>query len=64
MKLLGFAQDIKGFFRSKTNWTGIGMIVAGYFMFRSGDVQNGMQSIIGGLALIFVRDAIAKTEVK
>jgi hypothetical protein len=46
---------------SKTFWTGIATIGTGIFSLVSGhDLQTGVMSILGGLGMIFIRDAIAK----
>ena len=56
-----FKQSLKEFFQSKTNWTGMTMIATGAYLIYQKDVVTGMQSAFGGLALITVKDAIAKT---
>lgn len=58
--MLGFKQDLREFFSSKSNWAGIGMIAGGLVgIYTKADLTISMQAIIGGLALIFVKDAIA-----
>lgn len=58
-------QDIQSFFKSKTNWLGLSMISGGLIsVFNSLNskteiTQNAIESILGGFALIFVRDGIA-----
>lgn len=56
-----FKQGIKEFFQSKTNWTGLGMIVggAGAFAYDQMDFAAAAQLVASGFALIFMRDAIA-----
>ena len=49
-------------FKSKSFWTGLAMIVSGVGMCVMGDSLAGAQTIAGGLAAIFVRDAIAKLQ--
>ena len=44
--------------KSKTFWSGIGMIVYGGTQFAQGD--NGIESILQGLGFIFVRHGIQK----
>jgi len=58
-----FEQDVKQFLSSKTNWTGMTMIVTGCvgLYAKSMDAVTAWQSIFGGLGLLFVKDAIAKT---
>lgn len=58
--MIGFKQDVKEFFQSKSNWTGITSIVVGGYLIHIGEVRTGIESIFAGLALIFVKDAIAK----
>lgn len=56
-----FKQGIREFFSSKTNWTGLGMIAGavGGAYFKQIDFNSAAQLVASGLALIFVRDAIA-----
>lgn len=58
MKL--FTQDVRVFFASKSNWTGVSTILVGLYLLQTGDIQLGIESIFAGLALVFVKDAIAK----
>lgn len=62
MKIPLFSQDAADFFSSKSNWTGLTMIVVGIagYMSKSMPPVVAIQSIMGGLALLFVKDAIAK----
>jgi hypothetical protein len=51
---------MKDLFKSKTFYTGLGSIIAGIgLIVTSGDVVNGGQYIIGGLAAIFLRHSVA-----
>lgn len=47
---------------SKTFWTGVSAIAAGCFALYAGNIEGGITGIIGGLGLIFVRDAISNLE--
>ena len=56
-----FKQTIKEFFKSKTNWTSVTMIVAaivGYFT-NEFTASATITQIFGGLGLLFIRDAVA-----
>lgn len=53
-------MKFKEMIRSKTFWTGIGSVVGGVLTVIEGNQQAGIQLIIGGLGMIFLRDAIAK----
>lgn len=55
-----FKQDVDKFLHSKSNWTGMGMILGGVVGLQSGTIEpfNASQMIVGGFALIFVKDAI------
>ncbi len=58
-------QDINQFFKSKTNWLGIGMIIGGAVTVYNAYTSNlpmpdeAIKSMLAGFALIFVRDGIA-----
>ncbi len=55
-----FKQSLNEFFSSKSNWTGLGMIVGGLIgISQKADLTISSQAVIAGLALIFVKDAIA-----
>lgn len=45
-------------YRQRTTWTGIGAIVAGIGMVAMGDPATGIQTILGGFAAIFLRQAV------
>jgi len=62
MNIPMFKQDLKQFLSSKTNWTGMTMIVTGVvgLIYKSIDPVTAWKSISGGVALICVKDAIAK----
>jgi len=46
--------------KTKTFWTGLSSIAAGAFLCAAHDWPQGVTLILGGLATIFIRDAIAK----
>ena len=47
--------------KQKSTWAGIGAIATGVGMLvTGGDTAVGVQTIIGGFAVIFLREAIAK----
>lgn len=47
--------------KTKTFWTGIGAIITGISIIcTTGDVTTGIQTIVGGIMAIVLRDAIAK----
>lgn len=54
-------QDIKSFFKSKTNWLGLGSIIGGIIAFKYGGMAQyeAGQMVVAGLAMIFIRDGIA-----
>ena len=47
--------------RAKTFWLGLTMLVGGIVLITHGDYVNGIQGCIGGLGMIFIRDAIANS---
>lgn len=51
---------IKDLFRSKTFWTGLAMVGYGAFHIATGNYDEGIQSVLNGLAFIFLRSAIGK----
>lgn len=46
--------------KSKTFWTGVGAVVIGTGMIIQGDNDQGVQTILAGLAMIFLRHSISK----
>lgn len=60
-----FKQDVKKFFSSKTNWLALSMIGGGLVpivnSMKAGAPipKEAVESILAGLALLFVRDGIA-----
>ena len=56
-----FKQSITQFFQSKTNWTGITAILGAIISYNIGIIDTAVcvQTIMGGLGMIFIRDAIA-----
>jgi len=46
--------------KTKTFWTGLSGIAAGAALCAAHDWPQGITLILGGLAAIFVRDAVAK----
>lgn len=60
-RIRGFKQTLRQFAASKTNWTAITAVavaVAGYLT-QEYSLANAISQILGGFALLFVRDAIA-----
>jgi len=45
---------------SKTFWAGIGMIGYGIFEIATGDPAAGIDNLLEGFAIVFMRHAIAK----
>lgn len=56
-----FKQTLKEFFKSKTNWTGLTMILSAVsgFLTQSISPAEAWQMITAGLAIIFLKDAVA-----
>lgn len=51
--------------KTKTFWTGFGAVVAGAAGFFTGAMSpvESIQTVLGGLAVIFIRDGIRKAEI-
>jgi hypothetical protein len=45
--------------KQKSTWAGIGGIATGAVLIINGDLTTGVQTVIGGFAIIFLREAIA-----
>ena len=45
--------------KQKSTWAGIGAIATGAVLIINGDMATGVQTVIGGIAVIFLREAIA-----
>ena len=58
-----FKQDVAQFFGSKSNWTALAMIIGSSYGFYQGmiAIDAFIGYVTGGIALISVRDAVAKT---
>lgn len=52
---------IKELLKSKTFWTGVATVATGAAMCAGGAETEGIQTILGGLAAIFLRDAVRKS---
>ena len=53
-------MKLKKMLKSKSFWTGVSAVVGGVFLISQGETEKGVGAIIGGLSVIFVRDAIGK----
>jgi len=51
---------LRDLLKTKTFWSGLGMVAHGLYMVLSGNIENGIQMIVMGLSVIFLRDAIRK----
>ena len=51
---------IKDLAKTKTFWSGIGLVLYGSYMLAEGNIEEGVQNILTGLSVIFLRDAISK----
>lgn len=59
-KIVGFKQTVREFLASKSNWTGLTMIIGGAIgLYQKADVSTSVTAIMGGLSLLFIRDGIA-----
>ena len=60
MKFLG--QTPRQFFTSKSNWTGITAITTAVTAWANGAIDTAImiQSVFGGIAVICIKDAVAK----
>jgi len=48
----------KKLIRSKTFWTGVSSVATGVVLIVNGKTDTGIEMIVGGFAVIFVRNAI------
>lgn len=53
-------MNFKALLKSKTFWAGLASIVTGIGMVAQGDMQTGMQTVLTGIMVIFLRDTMAK----
>jgi len=49
--------------KSKTFWTGIGTVGYGVYLITAGDTGVGVQTVLGGLGIIFLRSGIDKSKI-
>jgi len=47
--------------QQKSTWAGIAGIATGVVLILNGNVTEGVQTVIGGVSIIFIREAIAKS---
>jgi hypothetical protein len=52
-------KNILRLLKQKSTWAGIAAIGTGAVLLINGDTTTGVQTIIGGLSVIFIREAIA-----
>lgn len=57
-------MDWYSFIYQKTFWAGMGLIGLGAFKLSQGDIESGTSSIAQGFGLIFLRQAISKSDDK
>lgn len=55
-------EEIKPLWKSKTFWSGVGLIALGLYLFVAGERITAAQLIFTGLGLIGIRDAIRKLQ--
>ena len=57
-----FNQSLKEFFRSKTNWTAIVMVVAAVagYISKEYTIAGALTQALTGAGMLFIRDAITK----
>jgi len=48
--------------KTKTFWSGLSLIAYGLYLAVSGNIEAGIQNIIMGLSVIFLRDAVRKMQ--
>jgi len=53
-------ESAKKLIKTKSFWAGVAGVASGVGLIIAGNVANGVQTIIGGIAVIFLRDAISK----
>ena len=53
-------KKVLEFLKQKTTLTGIGSVLIGTAMVITGSQNEGIQTILGGLGLIFIRQAVNK----
>ena len=53
--------NIQEMIASKTFWLGVGTIAGGVYAIFQGETKTGMEAIIAGLGLIFIKDAIVSS---
>lgn len=52
---------VKDTIKTKTFWSGLGLIAYGIIQITNNNPTEGINSILTGLSIIFLRDAIQKT---
>ena len=54
-------MKIKNLLKTKTFWAGLASVGAGVGEIVAGSLSNGIQLVLAGISVIFIRDAISKT---
>ena len=55
-------MNIKDLMKTKTFWSGLSLVAYGVYLLLQGNQYEGIQNIITGLSVIFLRDAIRKVQ--
>lgn len=58
----GFMKKILALFKQKTTLVGVVGVAGGIVQITQGDTEGGVKSILAGLGLIFIRQAVAKSK--
>ena len=54
-------MKVETLIQTKTFWSGLSLVGFGIVQIVKGDQQNGIQSLLTGLSIIFLREGILKT---
>lgn len=55
-------KEVKRILAQRSTWTGLAGIATGIGLIVHGNMAEGIQTIIGGFAIIFIREAVAKAK--
>lgn len=53
-------MNYKDLLRTKTFWSGFSLVLYGVYLVSQGEVNEGVQNVLTGLSVVFLRQAVAK----
>ena len=55
-------MNLKDLLQTKTFWSGLSLVAYGVYLAITGNIEAGIQNVITGMSVIFLRDAVRKLQ--